>query len=65
MTDLLPEARRFAEQALMARLKPGGDYQKNARLKARIAAIRAHDLDGAPEVQSALLALQSREPRTP
>lgn len=59
MSDLLPQARKFAEQALMAGLKLGGDHERNTRLRARIAAIRSGSLDGAPEVKSALLALQS------
>lgn len=52
----LVEARKFAVQALQARLKMGDPKSTNDKLKRRIAAIRAGTLDTAPEVQSALLA---------
>lgn len=55
-TDIIL-ARRFAEQALMARL-PHAPAEKLAMLRGRIAAIRAGLLDKAPEVQSALLAVR-------
>ena len=49
-------ARRFAEQALMARL-PRASAERRAQLRQRIARVRAGTFDHAPEVQAALLAV--------
>ncbi len=56
---MIAEARKYAERALMARLtNPPKRDRDLSKLRQRIAAIRAGQLDTAPEVQSVLLALE-------
>jgi hypothetical protein len=55
MADALTWARRYATYALQERLKVGNP--KNDQIRARIAGIRAGNLDNAPEVRSVLLCI--------
>src|SRR3546814_17989803 len=56
-------ARKYAEWALVDMLELGSDPTKNTKLKARIAGIRAGNLDGTPEVRSALYAIEASHRR--